>query len=156
MGKGDEMVQEVLAPRPGRPVEPGEPAQWRCEVTVVFTSPAATLAALRRAAALASQLAAEINLVAPHVVPYPLPLENPPVRLALTESRFADFAKESPIEIKVRVYLCRDRWEALKVVLHPCSLVVVGAQKRPWPTEEKALARMLRREGHKVVLIEKE
>jgi hypothetical protein len=146
-------IEKLLAPRPGCQAERSE---YRLEVTVVFTSPSATAAALRRASLLASQLTAQINLVVPHVVPYPLPLESPPVRLALTERRFAAIAEESPVETMVRVYLCRDRWEALKLVLRPRSLVVIGGDKSCWPTDEKGLAQKLRREGHDVVFTETE
>jgi hypothetical protein len=54
----------------------------------------------------------------------------------------------------VRVYLCRDRAEVVRSVLKPHSLVVIGGNRRWWPTREKRLARQLRRSGHAVVFAE--
>jgi alkylated DNA repair dioxygenase AlkB len=65
-------------------------------------------------------------------------------------------AAESPVETTVRICLCRDRWEALEVLLEPRSLVVLGGRKRWWPTRESRLAQKLRRAGHEVILTETE
>ena len=56
----------------------------RFELAVVFTSFDATIAALKMAGALASGLSAHITLVVAQAVPYPLPLEDPPVRSQAT------------------------------------------------------------------------
>jgi hypothetical protein len=50
---------------------------YRLEVTVIFTSPEATIVAMNAAAALLSGLNGHISLVVPQAVPNPLPLENP-------------------------------------------------------------------------------
>jgi len=126
------------------------------ELAVVFTSAAATIAALKKAAALADRLGARITLVVPQIVPYPLPIESPPVLLDFSESRCREIAIESPVETTVRIYLCRNRLEMLKSVLMPRSLVVVGGRKRWWPTHEKSLARQLRGAGHEVIFTETE
>ena len=123
---------------------------------MVFTSVAATLLALKEAAALASSLAARITLLVPQVVPYPLPLESPPVLVEFNERRFRVIASESSVETKVQIYLCRDQLEALTLVLNPSSLVVLGGPKRWWPTSERRLARKLRSAGHEVILKETE
>src|SRR6266536_2807757 len=144
--------ERMAAPRTGRPVEPeADRAEHQLEVAVVFTSAAATIAALRKAGALADRLRARITLVVPQVVPRPLPLESPPVLLDFSEKRFAEIANESSVETIVRLYLCRDQFETLKAVLRPHSLVVIGGRKRWWPTRERYLARRLRREGHDVI-----
>jgi hypothetical protein len=147
----------VLAPdRKGTaPSQAGE-SEHRLAITVVFTSTSATTAALRKAGVLADNLNACIKLVAPQVVPYPLPLETPPVLLAFSERRFREIAMESPVETTVQIFLCRDRWETLKGVLAPHSLVVVGGRRRWWPTKEETLARKLRRAGHEVIFTETE
>ena len=124
-------------------------------VVVIFTSVRATVAALRKAGGLASHLNSRITLIVPQVVPYPLSLGEPPVLKAWNERRFRVLANESPVETSVRIYLCRDRFELLPSVLEPRSLVVVGGSKgRWWPRPEKRLARMLRRAGHEVVVVE--
>jgi hypothetical protein len=120
----------------------------------VFTSAEATVAALRKAADLADRLAARITLVVAQPVPYPLPLDSPPVPVDWTERRFRAIAGKSPVETRVELYLCRDRVQTIAEVLQPKSLVVVGARKRWWPTWESKLARTLRRCGHQVIFAE--
>ena len=150
-------LERVLAPSPGYPAPPViEKTESRLNVAVVFTSVEATLAALKKAGALANRLSGRITLVVPQVVPYPLPLTSPPVLLDWNEKRFRVIAGESPVETTVQIYLCRDRLETLITVLSPHSLVVVGGPKRWWPTAEKRLARTLRRAGHEVILTETE
>ena len=150
-------LERVLAPLPGHPSPPAiEETESRLNVAVVFTSVEATLAALRRAGALANRLSGRITLLVPQVVPYPLPLTSPPVLLDWNEKRFHVIASGSPAETTVLIYLCRDRLETLTTVLSPRSLVVVGGRKRWWPTAEKRLARKLRRAGHEVIFTETE
>jgi len=151
------VFQRRLTPATGRIAPPlREDSDSRLEVAVVFTSAAATIAALRKAGALADSLSARVTLVVPQIVPYPLPLESPPVLLDFSEHRFREIAKESPVETTVRIFLCRDKVETLKSVLAPQSLVVIGGQRHWWPTREKGLARQLRRAGHEVVFTEME
>jgi len=126
----------------------------RLNIAVIFTSIESTLSALRKAGALAGRLRARITLIVPQVVPYPLPLNRPPVPPDFTERQFRVIAGASPVETRVRVYLCRDRMEALRTVLKPHSLVVVGGNRSWWPTREKRLARQLRQAGHEVVFAE--
>jgi hypothetical protein len=114
------------------------------------------MVALSRASALADHLNAHISLLVPQVVPYPLPLESPPVLLDFSEPWLREIAAQSPVETSVRIYLCRDRVETLQSVLRPGSLVVIGGRKRWWPTREKSLARTLRHSGHEVVFTETE
>ena len=122
------------------------------EVVVMFTDVPRTLTALRIAAQLAHNLNGRIRLVAPQVVPYPLPLESPPVANEFSERRFHTLADHAPVETSVELYLCRDRDDALLQALEPESLIVIGARLSWWPTHERALARRLRREGHQVIL----
>jgi hypothetical protein len=123
-------------------------------VEVIFTSIRATVAALKHAGALAARLGARIRLVVPQIVPYPLPLNKPPVARDFNERRFRALANESAVETTVHVYLCRDQKAMLSSLLKPHSLIVIGGYKRMWPGVEKRLARKLRRSGHEVVLIE--
>jgi len=137
------------------PPQAGE-SEHRLDVAVVFTSAAATVLALKKAGTLAERLSARIALLVPQVVPFPLPLESPPVLIDFSENRFREIAAESRVETTVQIYLCRDRLETLKAALAPHSLVVIGGRKRWWPTREKMLARTLRRAGHDVVFTETE
>jgi hypothetical protein len=148
----------LLTPLSGLPERPAsDETASRLNISVVFTSVALTLSALKEAGDLAKTLGSHITLVAPQVVPYPLPLTSPPVLIDWNERRFAVIAAESKVETTVRLYLCRDRLEALLLMLKPRSLVVVGGRRRRWwPTREEALARALRRAGHEVVFVETE
>jgi hypothetical protein len=123
-------------------------------ITVIFTSVGATIAALKRAGNLAASLGVRITLMVPQIVPYPLPLTSPPVLLEFQEKRFREMASKSPVEIQVQLYLCRDPLNALKTALRPHSLLVVGGRRRWWPTREKSWARQLRSAGHEVIFTE--
>jgi hypothetical protein len=149
--------QKSLAPATGQPVaKPSEQPERRLEVAVVFTAVQPTIAALQKAGALADLLSARVNLVVLQIVPFPLPLESPPVLLNFSEAHFREIALQSSVETNVRIYLCRDRLETLTSLLAPRSLVVIGGRKRWWPTPERYLARKLRRAGHEVVFTETE
>lgn len=141
------------SPEPSTPIEKVGAA---LNISVVFTSVRATLSAFKEAGILAKRLRGCITLVVPQVVPYPLPLTSPPVLLDWSERRFHVMARESAVEARVQLYLCRDRLDALRSVLRPRSLVIVGGPKRWWPTSEKRLAGQLRRAGHEVIFKEME
>jgi len=135
---------------------PGE-AELRLNVQVVFTTIEGTIAALRTAGALAGQLRGRITLIVPEVVPFHLPLNEPPVLHDWNTRRFRVLASGCPVETSVRFYLCRDRDETLAKVLEPRSLIVIGGnKKRWWPTSGSRLARKMRMRGHEVILTETE
>jgi hypothetical protein len=142
---------------PGSPTQPvRDDADPRLNIAVLFTSVDSTLAALKEAANLAHDLGARIRLVVPQVVPYPVPLEAPPVPAEFNEKRFRVIASAGPVETSVQIYLCRDVLAALKSALKPGSIVVLGGPKRWWPTRNEILARRLRRAGFEVVFKETE
>jgi hypothetical protein len=131
-------------------------ADHRLDVAVVFTSAHATSTALIRAGALAQSLGARITLIVAQVVPFPLPIETPPVLLDFSEQRFRQIAASSPVETTVKIYLCRDPVETLKSVLARQSPIVIGGRRRWWPTREHRLARQLRRAGFEVIVTGRE
>jgi len=150
-------IEKILTPATGHPSRQiREDAGQRLNISVVFTSVESTLAALREAGNLANSLDARIMLIAPQVVPYPLPLETPPVLIEFNENRFRVMAKESPVETSVQIYLCRDRFETLSSVLKRGSVVVLGGKRKWWPTKDQRLARRLRRAGYEVIFKETE
>jgi len=150
--------ERLVIPGTAQPATPGsQSTDRRLHISVIFTSVEATLAALRKAGNLAASLGARITLLAPQVVPYPLPLGSPPVLLDWNERRFRVIAEQSPVETIVQLYLCRDEVQALKAALRPRSVVVIGGPKRRWPfSREKRLAATLRRAGHEVIFSELE
>ncbi len=146
------LVKTIPTPTAGQPERPElDESDSRLNISVVFTSTDGTMAALRSAGSLAGRLGARITLVVPQTVPYPAPLESPPVLLDFSERRIRQIAEESPVDVAVHFYLCRQREDALKLALKPRSLVVIGGRKRWWPTAEERLARELGRAGHEVV-----
>ena len=150
-------LERSLTPSSGTPGESeGEKPESRLDISVVFTTVQPTIAALKMAATLANPFSARITLVVPQVVPYPCPLTNPPVLPDFNETRFRAIASESPAEIKVHLYLCREKWDALNLALTKRSLVILGGRKTWWPTPEKRMARWLRRAGHEVIFAEME
>jgi hypothetical protein len=120
------------------------------QIAVVFTSVAATLAALKEAGTLAATLGARITLLVPKVVPYPLSLATTPALDEFHQKRFRVLTAECPVETTVQVCLCRDPFEALSMALSPASLVFLSAPTRWWSNPEKTLAAKLRRAGHEV------
>ena len=155
-------MEKLLAPATGRPAQHlREETDQKLNIAVVFTSVEPTLSAVKDAGNLANSLGARIKLVVPQVVPYPLPLETPPVLLEFNENRFRVMASQSPVETSVQVYLCRDRLEALTSALKPGSIVVLGGRKRRWLagwalSKDERLAGQLRRAGYEVLFMETE
>lgn len=148
-------IEKILIPATGHPAQPmGVDTDQQLNIAVVFTSVESTLVALKEAGQLANSLSARITLVVPQVVPFPLPLETPPVLVEFNENRFRVMASQSPVETSVQIFLCRDRFETLASVLKPGSIVVVGGRKRWWPTKDETLARQLRRAGYEVLFKE--
>ena len=123
------------------------------EVNVVFTTREGTMAALKTAASLAHGIDARIRFLVHQTVPFALPLEAPPVYVSFIEHRCRAMAMEcvGVSEVKVEVYLCRDRLRAVLQTLRPHGLVVLGGKRAWWPGFEQKLARQLRLQGHHVI-----
>ena len=153
-------IEKLLVPATGHPSRPAEDgAGPDLKIAVVFTSVEPTLAALQEAGSLANSLGARITLIVPQVVPYPLPLESPPVLLQFNANRFRAIASRSAVETSVQIYLCRDRLETLISVLSAGAIVVLAGRKRTspwWPTKDERLARRLRLAGYEVLFKETE
>jgi hypothetical protein len=147
----------VVRVQPGEPIPVTSPAregQRDLELYVVFTEVEATRRALKTASELARGLCARLVLVAAQVVPWPLPLETPPVGCNFTESLLSQLAAEQAAAVTVKLYLCRDREATLRAALHPRSLVLIGSSKRWWSKKQfPALARLLKQDGHDVIVV---
>lgn len=122
-------------------------------VFVVFTSIDGTLRALGRARDMAKALCADITVIAMQVVPFPLPLDEPPVGFESAVSRFRERAHLSAESLQIMVCLCRDPFEALKVALIPDCPVVIDIGRQWWPNRDGRLARRLLRAGYDVVSV---
>ena len=126
------------------------------KITVVYTSDDATLFAMQRAAGLTGKLPAKLTLIYPQIVPFQRPLTSPPVQPEFTEQHLREIAGQVPMDIDIRICLCRDPQDALRAELPPQSVIVLGGRKRWWRTAERILAQELRRGGHEVILAEME
>src|SRR5713226_9024164 len=96
------------------------------QVNVIFTTVEETLAALRRAGQLAHGLRATIQVLVAQVVPYPLPLESPPVAAEFTARKFHTMVDGESVATRVNIIFCRDKDAALQDTLADGSLVVIG------------------------------
>jgi hypothetical protein len=123
----------------------------RGEVVVIHTNTQDTPHALKTSAMLAAGRAARIRLLVPQVVPYPLPIDHPPVPVNFIEDSLRSLLLDLAIETCIDVRLCRDLSVVLKTALPPVSVVVVGGRRRWWPTRQSRLVGRLRRQGHQVV-----
>ena len=125
-------------------------------VFVVFTSMNWTLRALEKARGIAKPLGARVVAVAVQVVPYPLPLDRPPVPMEFVIRRFEEKTAEFPEGTKISACLCRDPLVALKRVLKRNCPVIMGVRKTMWPNRDKRLAGKLKRAGYGIILVETE
>jgi hypothetical protein len=121
-------------------------------VFVVSTSPDLLTDSLMAAKQLTRELGAQIEVLAPFVVPYPLELGHPAVEPSFLENKLlSENALLTEVE-RVHILLCRDEAEAVAGALPPKSIVVLTAKKRWWRTREDCLADSLRKAGHQVVI----
>lgn len=150
---------ETLTNLPARVTRKTSPSSGSgpLDVTVIFTDPQGTAAALNFAQCFARQLGARIQLCAVIAVPHQLPLDQPPVSVAFLQENLQNLASrvvEEGYAPAVHVYLCRDRVPALSQLLRANSLIVLGGRKHWWPTAESRLARALRAQGHQVIFVD--
>lgn len=133
----------------------GSDSEFR--VTVLATTTAGTIAALRTAATLAAGLCARVRLVAVEEVPFRLSLDTPQVSADFLQRQMQALVCASGIradEVAIDVWLCRDRDEGLRWVLPARSLVVIGGKAFWWCRRERALKSLLLNLGHQVIFAE--
>ena len=141
-----------LAVHVSTPVSAPEVLSPELEVNVVYTRLPSAAKTLHAASGLARGLGARVTVHVPQVIPYPLELKAPPVSVPFAEHQLLALVGEQPVETNIQMYLCRDLTETIRRVLKPASVVVIGGRKHWWPTPEKKLAAILRRDGHRVIL----
>src|SRR5688572_24961795 len=138
------------------PISVGEPeSPGPLKVHVLFTNTTETLRALKSACALTAGMRAIVALLVPVTVPFPLPLEEPPVTLAFVCRRITEFTEAvgRQVGLEAYVYLCRNPIQAVLAALTPHSLVIIGVHRR-WPfCRSRRMAKKLRGQGHDVVLV---
>ena len=67
---------------------------------------------------------------------------------------FIERLQAEGIDIRVRVYLCRDRRPAIPLAFKSHSLIVVAGRRGWWPRQSQRLRRMLEAAGHFVVFVD--
>jgi len=123
------------------------------QFVVVHTEPSVTAAVLKRAAELVAGLNANILLLAVHTVPFPAPFNSASASHAHLVGELADLASQCALPVTSHVVMARYRDEGFRFLLQEESTVLIGTKKRPWPTQEERLARLLAKDGHKVTLL---
>jgi hypothetical protein len=123
-----------------------QPGGADSQIYVIFTDPARTKAALHVAVRLARGLDLTLELLTAQVVPYPLPLDDPPVSIDFTKSAMSRLVADLEADILVRILLCRDADEALRSAVGRDAVVIIGGA-RP------KLTRLLQSDGRRLVII---
>ena len=113
---------------------------------------------LHAAAAFVSGLGGEIVIAAAQVVPYPLPLNRPPVNRCVLLGQIANSLSQAGIggetSSKVLLAYARDAYDGWRAILPPHCIVIVGRANRSplqrfrsWST-----AKFLRKRGYEVLV----
>jgi hypothetical protein len=129
----------------------------RLSLTVVHTSYQGTLAALKAAATLATNLDVRLGLIMTEIVPHRLPLDRPRRSVEFLKRIQEDLVAEAGLgseEILIQICVCRDTRETLGRLLPTPSLIVLGGRRAWWPTREQRLETFLSRLGHQVVFVD--
>jgi hypothetical protein len=123
-------------------------------VYVVYTSIEDTLAAVRVANRLAVAMAAPLTLVHFRTLSYLMPVDAPAGVSPVETDAFVARLREEGIDVRVRVYMCREERRTIPIVFKPRSLVVI-AGRRQWGTGPAARwRRRLQSAGHFVVFVD--
>lgn len=120
------------------------------EVNVLYTGESGTSMALAAAAQLSRGLGGTVHLIALQPVPYPLPIDCPPVSAEWLAEDIQRLAAAQSCPADYELVFCRNRRQTLLERLQPNSLLVLGGEPRWWRWERR-LARAARRAGHEVL-----
>jgi hypothetical protein len=142
--------------RVGKSISEHPPAAISSSLQVVIPhrGPELTKAALKYAATLADDLNVRLRLIDVHVVPYGVPLDEPPVNPKHLMRRIRSLVKESTLPVSAEIVYARDWEQGFRRALSPGSLVLMAIKRSWWRTSEKRLASRLRKIGHQVVWVE--
>ncbi len=121
------------------------------QVVIPHRTAQLTRAALKYAASLSNDLNARIRLIDVYVVPYGVPLDEPPVNPRHLARKIRQLAQET-----AEVVYARDWEQGFRRSLAPSSLVLMTIKRSWWRTSDKRLAARLRKIGHQVVWVESE
>jgi hypothetical protein len=125
-------------------------------IFVLFTSVNLTQKAIQKAREIAGPLGAQIAVIVLQVVPYPLPLDEPPAPFEFIVRRFKELLGESQKPTSIQAFICRDPVEALKRILDPNAAVFIGVKAKWFPSHDERLARKLSCAGYDVRIVKAE
>jgi hypothetical protein len=123
-------------------------------VNVLFTKPDETLEAVRVASAIGRAMAVPLTVTHLRAVPYPLTLETPTGLSPAETDAFVERVRAEGIDVRVRVYLCRDADDMLPKAFKEHSVIVIGGRRSWWPTWYERMRRRLEAAGHFVVFVD--
>jgi hypothetical protein len=129
---------------------------WSLPVSVIVTTMNWSRRAFEKAGQMANQLHVGIEIIAIRVVPYPLPLDRPPVPCEFIVRRLEEIAGNIPAPVAISVCCCRDPLEALNRRMNPKCPIIMAAGNKWRLNHDQRLARRLRRAGYNIVLVESE
>ena len=109
---------------------------------------------MRVAADFARALGVSVTLVHFRTVPYAVPVDAPGNGSPIVTNPLIERLKAQGVDVRVRVFLCRDERGAIRQAFRPHSLVVVAGRHRLWPTAAARWRRMLEAAGHYVVFVD--
>ena len=135
-------------------LEASNPAIRTDGVFVIYSTIDDTLAAVRVAGNFAKALSVPVTLIHFRTVPYALPLDEPTGISSVETDAFITRLRAESLDIRVRVYLCRDERRAIPLALKDHSLILVAGQRRWWRTESERWHRRLEAAGHFVVFVD--
>jgi hypothetical protein len=124
------------------------------QVAIPHRTAQLTRAALKYAAGMASDLDARIRLIDVYVVPYGVPLDEPPVNPKHLTRKLRQLAQETAVPVSAEVVYARDWEQGFRRSLAPGSLVLMAIKRSWWRTSDKRFAARLRKLGHEVVWVE--
>jgi len=123
-------------------------------VYVVFTTVPDTLPAVRVGHALAASLDAPLTLLHFRTVPFVLPVDAPTGISPVETEDFLARMRSEGIDVRVRVFLCRDEQRAMPFAFRPHSLIVMGGHPSWLPTHAERWRRSLETAGHLVMFVD--
>jgi hypothetical protein len=137
-----------------RPLEAGSTLIRTDSVYIVFTTIEDTLAAVRVAAEIGKAMTVPLTLIHFRTVPYPLSVDAPTGLSPVETHGFMEQLRKEGIEVRVRVYLCRDERRVIPFGFKPHCLVVIGGRHGWWPTAAERWRQRLEAAGHFVLFVD--
>jgi hypothetical protein len=123
-------------------------------IYIVFTTIDDTLAAVRVAAQLGKAMSVPLTLIHFRTVPYVLSVDAPTGLSPVETDGFMKRLREEGIDVRVRVYLCRDDRRVIPFGFKPHCLIVIGGRHGWRLTAAERWRQRLEAAGHFVLFVD--